>query len=1022
MAQPQTNKISTSRYIAILVCFLCTCIVYNANSQSAGIKYLRFTRHNFLASNKVNFIIQDKKEFMWFATSNGIQRFDGNRWLWLGQQKESKTGLPDNYVMSFLEDKQERFWVHSTAGICLLDRNTFEFAPVIIKWLPEHKANTIRSIVQLQDGRVWLTLITGGLYCYDEAAKQFVTAGKIIPLKGYLIYQLVYDSSNKQYYIGTDKGIVIYNDLKKYFLYPGPGPSNNNLLKSAPASKRNVTLHLNNKGELWFSTATTHSCYDIKKDQVIFCDSSSRIWGIMGYTTDKSGTTWGYGNTFAEMNLKTNQIKLIEQTQDMPYGIAFKNGNCLVEDKEHTFWMGTDNGLFIYNPVCQQFFNYSIKSNINDKVSKPVNVWGFIEMKDNTTIVLTDGEEGLYYFDRAFNQLPAKYNMAAYNKTFVVRAGLKSRNNDIWLGGETNYVLKINTVTGKVEKITDTAFAGYGVYSIAEDKAGNIWFGTFRRTIIRRDAVTGMFSKINTFSDGIKGMNVIYHLLPGDDGYIWAGTSQSGLLKINIQTGAIEKSYRNDPANKNSIPSSRINYVVPISDGELMLSSPDGIIIMDIKKESFTLLNTADRLPDNNILNMLADKKNDVWFASDNGISKIRVNGRKVNSYGILEGLTNETFNLGTSLRLKDGRMLFGHSEGFTLFDPARFLNEEVPQNVSITGIKLFATNLNTDSILSNKNGLELNYSQNFLTIEFSNMSFLKRYHIEYFYQLEGVDKDWIRVSGKPEAIYNYLPGGNYTFKVKCKTKGGIASQKITSFKIKIIPPAWKQWWFYLLMVVLVSGFAFFLLRTRYRRKMEAEKVRTRIARDLHDDMGSTLSTINILSEMAKRKIDEDIPATKKFIHLISDNSNRIMESMDDIVWNIDNTNDSIDNVLSRMREFAGSLLEARGIAYTFKEDGQIKKLNFELGRRHDFFMIFKEAVNNLAKYSESTTAIIEITVKKNVLQLIITDNGKGFNPALIKDGNGLINMQRRALALNGRLEIQSEPGNGTIIILRIPV
>jgi signal transduction histidine kinase len=186
--------------------------------------------------------------------------------------------------------------------------------------------------------------------------------------------------------------------------------------------------------------------------------------------------------------------------------------------------------------------------------------------------------------------------------------------------------------------------------------------------------------------------------------------------------------------------------------------------------------------------------------------------------------------------------------------------------------------------------------------------------------------------------------------------------------------------------------------------------------------MGSTLSTINILSEIAKKKIDEDIPAAKKFIHLISDNSNRIMESMDDIVWNIDTTNGSIDHVISRMREFAGNLLEARGIAYSFREDGQMKQLNFELGRRHDFFMIFKEAVNNLAKYSESTAAEIEIAVKKNTLQLLITDNGKGFDPALIKDGNGLINMQRRATALKGILEIKSEIGKGTCIELRIPM
>jgi signal transduction histidine kinase len=198
--------------------------------------------------------------------------------------------------------------------------------------------------------------------------------------------------------------------------------------------------------------------------------------------------------------------------------------------------------------------------------------------------------------------------------------------------------------------------------------------------------------------------------------------------------------------------------------------------------------------------------------------------------------------------------------------------------------------------------------------------------------------------------------------------------------------------------------------------------VRIRIAKDLHDDMGSTLSTINILSEMAKTKIDTDIPAAKKFIHQISDNSNRIMESMDDIVWNIDTANESIENTLSRMREFAGNLLEARGVSYIFKEDEQIKNINLELGRRHDFVMIFKEAINNLAKYSECRTASIEVLLTRNTLILLISDDGKGFDHNLMNDGNGLINMQKRAAALKGTLSIKSEINKGTTIGLRIPI
>ena len=1025
MTQQKPNRSTGAGNIKLLFLFLCCCTGYALHAQQPDIKYLHFTRHDFLATDQVNCIVQDEKNFMWFATSNGIQRFDGNRWLWLAQTKNSTTSLPDNDVVSLLEDKQERFWVQTSSGICLLNRNNFEFTNIKVAWLPEHKVHELQSLVELQDGLIWITLASGGLYYYNEAAKQFVSADKIIPASPWLVYQVAYDSNNHQYFLGTGKGIVIYDILKKQFYHSGFNPQHISLLKTGPAAKSNETIYLNDSAQLWFSSFAVHTCYDIKKDSIIFCDSTSKIWGVLGYTTDRSGTTWSYGNNIARMNIATGRMELIEQTPDELYGINFQNGSYLMEDHENTYWIATTNGVFIYNRFQQQFFQHTIKSYTTGEVLKHINVWGFIELPDSSVAVLTTRGEGLYYFDKKLNQLPSKFNLAPYanaKSTVNIRCGIIDKSNHLWVGCERGPLLKLYPETGKVEKINDTVFADVGIYSMTEDKEGNLWLGTFKHVIIRRNAVTGKFSRIVSMPENFNGLDNVFRLFYDGNKYIWAATSKSGLLKINTQTNTVEKMYVNDPGNNKSIPSSSIYTVLESSSNQLMMSTPIGLVVMDIAKESFRLLNTADGLPDNNVDAILKSDNKNAWFASDNGISKMKLEGMNITSYGILEGLTNEIFNIGAAMQLSDGRMLFGHSGGFTSFDPGAFLNEAVPENVRITGIRLFDEYLNVDSILSNKKGMVLNYSQNFLTIEFSNMSLVSRYHTLYYYKLEGVDKDWISTNGQPQATYTYLPGGEYTFKVKSVTRSGIASDKITSFKIKIIPPVWKQWWFYLLATVIVSALVYFFFRIHYKRKIEAEKVRIRIAKDLHDDMGSTLSTINILSEMAKTKIDTDIPAAKKFIHQISDNSNRIMESMDDIVWNIDTANESIENTLSRMREFAGNLLEARGVSYIFKEDEQIKNINLELGRRHDFVMIFKEAINNLAKYSECRTASIEVLLTRNTLILLISDDGKGFDHNLMNDGNGLINMQKRAAALKGTLSIKSEINKGTTIGLRIPI
>ena len=586
----------------------------------------------------------------------------------------------------------------------------------------------------------------------------------------------------------------------------------------------------------------------------------------MGYTTDRSGTTWSYGNTIAKMNLATGKMELLEQTPDELYGINFQNGGYLMEDNEGTYWIATTDGVYIYNRFQQQFFSHTIKSYTTGEVLKHINVWGFIQLADSSIVALTTRGEGLYYFDKNLNQLPSKFNIARYAnaKSWVnIRCGVRDKNNHLWVGCERGPLLKLYPENGRVEEINDTAFADAGIYSMTQDKEGNLWFGTFKHAIIRRDAVTGKFSKIVSMPEHQEGMDNIYCLFYDGDKYIWAATSKSGLLKINTQTNTVEKTYVNEPGNNKSIPGSRIYTVTKSSSNELMMSTPLGMVVMDIAKESFRLLNTGDGLPDNNVDAILKGEKDNVWFASDNGISKMKLDGMKITSYGILEGLTNEEFNIGAALKLNDGRMLFGHNEGFTSFNPAAFLKEAVPEDVRITGIRLFDEYLNVDSILNDKRGMVLNYSQNFLTIEFSNMSLLTRYHTLYYYQLEGVDEDWKITNGVPQATYTYLPGGEYTFKVKGVTRNGISSEKTTSFKIKIIPPIWRQWWFYLLAAIIVSALVYFFFRIRYNRKIEAEKVRTRIARDLHDDMGSTLSTINILSEIAKTKIQTDIPAVQ---------------------------------------------------------------------------------------------------------------------------------------------------------------
>jgi signal transduction histidine kinase len=292
---------------------------------------------------------------------------------------------------------------------------------------------------------------------------------------------------------------------------------------------------------------------------------------------------------------------------------------------------------------------------------------------------------------------------------------------------------------------------------------------------------------------------------------------------------------------------------------------------------------------------------------------------------------------------------------------------------------------------------------------------------------LDGAEKDWQAAKGNLQAVYNLLPAGNYTFLVKAQNEEGVFSKNTTQIHFIIHPPFWQATWFITLEVLVCAIVIYYLYRMRINRLLHVERVRSRLARDLHDDMGSTLSTINILSNMAMKKLEKDTAATREYITRISNNSSRIMEAMDDIVWSINPLNDTMPRVIARMKEFAGSVLESKDIEYAFEIEEYVKDVGFDMESKRELYLIFKETINNLVKYSGCTKVTITMNHKKKIFILKVIDNGVGFNtqdPELqsTQRGNGLRNMQSRAEHINGRLTITSAPGCGTTVEVMIPI
>ena len=268
-------------------------------------------------------------------------------------------------------------------------------------------------------------------------------------------------------------------------------------------------------------------------------------------------------------------------------------------------------------------------------------------------------------------------------------------------------------------------------------------------------------------------------------------------------------------------------------------------------------------------------------------------------------------------------------------------------------------------------------------------------------------------------AGYTNLDAGEYTFKVRASNNDGLCgNDSPTAIKLNITPPFWITWWFRSLLVLTIVGILYGLYHYRMQELIRLQKLRNHIASDLHDEIGSTLNSISILSSVATQQAGKSLPALDQ----IGENSRSVVESMNDIVWTINPANDSFEKILIRMRSFAHQVMKGKQIEYRFEADENLDALSLPMIMRKNFYLIFKEATINLAKYSSATQALFAIASKNRQLQLSIRDNGIGFDRGLSSSGNGIKNMQRRAEEIHAALKIESAPGEGTCIELTLKI
>jgi len=561
---------------------------------------------------------------------------------------------------------------------------------------------------------------------------------------------------------------------------------------------------------------------------------------------------------------------------------------------------------------------------------------------------------------------------------------------------------------------------GQWVYCMFEDSRGDLWIsirGTSQPAfgLVRWRRSDETFHKF-TEADGLPPLKSAASFAEDRAGNLWFGFYQGGLVRYTAGRFTTFTS-------ADGLPESFITALHVDRLGRLWLTSTaNGLARVDdpnAEHPHFVHYTTREGLASNNARVLTEDLAGDIYVGTVRGVDRLTPETGKIRHYGLAEGLAGDFVT--TAHRDRKGALWFGTFNGLSRLDPQREPVPVVPsiriEGLRIAGVKQPLSEFGAPAIA----GLELSAAQSNLQIDFSSLSMARAALLRYQYKLQGVDSDWSAPTDQRTVHYANLAPGEYRFLVRAVDPVGLSSAEPASVDFRIFPPFWQRWWFLALATTAVGCAVTLLYRYRVAHLLELERVRTHIATDLHDDIGSSLSQIAVLSEVVRRQVD-GTAAVSQPLSTIASTARELVDSMSDIVWAINPNRDNLGDLVHRMRRFASDLFTANDIEFRFDAGETDRPLKLDADVRRQILLIFKESVHNIVRHSACSSVEIDLRMENHAITLTVKDDGKGFDTAQDGRGHGLLSMTQRAKTLGAALAISTRTGGGTVVSLKVPV
>lgn len=1064
------KSIKVSFFLLIFVAFQTNQFSQSIFSgQASGSNLVHVLSQNGLSQNTVHHILQDSKGFIWFATEDGLNKYDGYNFTVYKNNLQDKYSISDNFIWTIFEDKSGTLWIGTNSGgFCKFDREKERF--ISYKNNPDNNnsliLNNVRTIYEDKEGYIWIGT-ENGLDKFDKVKNTFVhywhNPDNVHSLSNNVVLK-VFEDSDGDLWIGSNGGLDRYDRTQNKFFNYSSDPNNVNSLSSNIV----LSIYQDKEGFIWIGTLKGLTRLDKKNgkfSRYVINNSetnsanSNRINCVL---EDETGILWvGTGHGLFQLNRKTNKF-LSVQSPSLPVTSVLNDNDILslYEDKSGLIWIGTaENGIVKYDKERIKFRHF--KHDPFDKNS----------LTNNTIRSLFQDNGGILWIGTlggGLNRYDPKRNKFFYYKNHTddkfslsdntISAIYKDSFGFLWVGtweGGLNRTVKPYN-NSNYSNLKFIHFKGGGslnsgsilnknlssniIQIVFEDSKKRLWIGTGGGLDLY-ERNKNEFINFTNQSDNLYSLSsnqVQSCILEDRKGNLWIGT-WNGLDKISAADLKFVFTYpdsvkfvryRFQPGVKNGLSDERIISAYEDAKGNLWFGTYGGGLNLltaeqqEVQDGKFIHYTIKDGLPSNIIYRIEPDDKGDLWLSTDNGLSMFNPEKKTFRNYDASDGLQGNQFFWGAGFKGKDGELYFGGTNGLNVFNPEQLKNNNYVPPIVITSFQIFnkPVGINEEgsplkkSIMSTRE-IELSYSQAVFSFEFAALDFTVPGKNHYAYMMEGFDDNWIYSGNRRYVTYTNLDPGKYIFKVKGSSNDGIWNEKGTEIAITILPPLWRTWWFMTITVLLIGGIIVLIIYTRVKHLLDIERLRTKLAADLHDNIGSSLTEISILSEVISKKINTVDESIRKSLNMISVNSRNLIDNMSDIVWLVNPKRDSLYDLILRLRDTYSELSSYTSISFRSENIKSLEKVSLSMEHRQHLYLIFKEAINNCITHSSCNEISLDASVRGRRLLMTLRDNGKGFlTDEISNGGNGLTNMKDRAEMIGGTLNIFSQINEGTTI------